>query len=323
MAVDSVCANGHRGPVDPTGNATCALCDAAVKALCPNGHPTALGSRFCGTCGAPVLSLSEVVPSAQAPNEPTVPAGVPPVGPDVAGPPAATFASTGEAEGPTSPQGRKGPSRTVLVSVIAVIAVLILGGIGLLLMKSSSSSKETSATATTGGKHAPGPSTTTTTAAPSTTQTTINLAAHQEAQLLSNLLGQSSGDRTAVIGATQAIASCGDVYTAVQTLNSAVTSRQNLIQELDGLTVTDIPNGISLAQTLQQAWQASVASDRSYASWGYDEEYNCTPNDTPNSNYQAASGSDQTATNAKTQFSNSWAPIAQQFGLPAYTPAQI
>jgi hypothetical protein len=201
----------------------------------------------------------------------------------------------------------------------------VLGAVGILAFSNGSSSKSTAPAPNKGVKKSgsASPSTTSTTVAPSTTQTTINLAAHQEAQLLSNLLSQSAGDRSAVIGATQAISGCGDVNGAIQTLNSAVTSRQNLIQELDGLTITDIPNGIVLAQTLQQAWQASVASDQSYASWGDDESFNCTPNDTGDSNYQAASGSDQTATNAKSQFSTMWAPIAQQFNLPAYTPAQI
>ena len=324
--VDSICDNGHRKLVEAGGSSTCPDCGAPVRIICPNGHVTPTGSRYCGTCGTSVEALDQLSSfGAYASSEPTgvaqaTPTASVPIAPPVAG---LSMGSPNPAAFPSEPASRG--NRTFLVTAIVVIAIIGVGAVGLLLFGKNSSAKTSPSTTPASVKAVkkPNSSTTSTTTPSSTTQTTVNLAAHQEAQLLSNLLSQSAGDRSAVVAATQTIAACGDVDGAIQTLNTAASSRQSLIQELNGLTVTGIPNGVTLGQTLQQAWQASLAADQSYASWGEDESFDCTPNDTGDSNYQAASGSDQTATNAKTLFSTMWASVAQQFNLPSYSPSQI
>ncbi len=79
-----------------------------------------------------------------------------------------------------------------------------------------------------------------------------------------------------------------------------------------------------MTQSLSAAWQASEEVDQDYASWAGDElSGGCTPNDTADPAYQAASGPNQQATNDKMTFASAWNLIAYTYSLPTYQWNQL
>jgi hypothetical protein len=87
-----------------------------------------------------------------------------------------------------------------------------------------------------------------------------------------------------------------------------------------------VPGGAQLIAALTSAWQASRASDSSYAAWAGDLlQSGCTPGQSSQGdpNWQAAQTSDAQATSAKTQSAALWAPIATAYNLPQYTYSQL
>jgi hypothetical protein len=148
--------------------------------------------------------------------------------------------------------------------------------------------------------------------------------AQQEAKALSVLLYESALERQQVTSATAQIASCGDVAGAQNTLNTAASQRQDLLNELEQVDLAALPNSTSWESDLQTAWQASESSDSSYAAWAQDElNFGCTQDDTSDSNYQTAQNTDQQATSAKETFVRAWDPIAYQYNEPTFTADQI
>lgn len=102
------------------------------------------------------------------------------------------------------------------------------------------------------------------------------------------------------------------------TFQQAASSRQRLLGKL-----AQLPDGSALpAQLIQDltgAWQSSQQADKDFAAWANDENSSgCTPNDSSDANFQAATAPDNQATADKKAFVSQWNPIAGQYGLPAY-----
>ena len=117
---------------------------------------------------------------------------------------------------------------------------------------------------------------------------------------------------------------CGpDLSQDPQIFQSAATSRQKLLSELANLSgLSALP--AQMTQALTDAWQASVQADQDFAAWAQDENsQGCTPNDNSDSNFQAATGPDDRATQYKTTFVNLWNPIASSYGLDGYQEDQV
>lgn len=214
----------------------------------------------------------------------------------------------------TEDQRRSATSRVLITSLALVVIVV---AVGLLIAHSSHTWPFKAAVVVTTSTTTTSTSTTTT----STTSTTIPPS--QAATNLSNLLAQSSGDRSAIVSAVGAISSCQDLGADQQTLDDAAGNRQDLLNSLNALNLSSLPNGSQLMQALVGAWTNSKASDQSYAAWAADEANGCTPNDTTNPNYQKAQGSDSQSTMFKTTFANLWNPIAMQYNLPTVTASTI
>ena len=70
------------------------------------------------------------------------------------------------------------------------------------------------------------------------------------------LLGQSSSDRSAIVGATNDISNCGN-HQDESTLNAAAQSRRLLIAELPQLKTAQLVGADQLISALTSAWQAS------------------------------------------------------------------
>jgi hypothetical protein len=145
----------------------------------------------------------------------------------------------------------------------------------------------------------------------------------QAATRLAALLSSSVSDRAAIDDAYNDVMNCGpNLSQDAGTFQQAVTSRQQLLSQLNGMPgASALP--ASMISSLSQAWQASISADQDFAAWAQDEASGCTPNDTANANYQAANGPDSQATTFKTAFVGQWNPIATQYGLQTYQQDQL
>jgi hypothetical protein len=279
--------------------------ESALSNTCANGHQMRPGDTYCRQCGAPLAprnAMSSVLtPASSAAQQPL--------------PTAAPYTSSAPDKASWT-QGRKG----WIVTIVA-LGVLVLALTTVLLVSSFSKHKSASVPQATNPSSA-----VTHAAAPDTTSTGNSQqgSERQQGQALTDLLSQSSGDRSGVQSATQAIASCGDLVSAEATLNAARLSRQGLLSQLTDSSFSQLPQSAALIGALSSAWQNSAESDGSYAQWAADEQSNgCVPNNTSDSNYQAAQVTDRQATTAKQQFTNMWNPIATSLGLQTWQPSQL
>jgi hypothetical protein len=233
-------------------------------------------------------------------------------------------ASAAPPERPLNIPQRRSP---VLWVSLGGLAVLVLVGIVLLFTLGKTSTppashanqtnaRSTGSTSNTGNTGNYGNS--------GTTSPTQAPSEQSEAQSLSSLLTQSQSDRSAIVGAVDAIASCGDVEGAETTLTQSASNRQSLLSQLQSLDLSALPSSTPLTEDLIGAWNNSIQSDQSYAAWASDELDNgCSDNDTYDSNYQAAQGTDAASTQNKAAFAALWNPIASQYGLPTLTQASF
>jgi hypothetical protein len=136
-----------------------------------------------------------------------------------------------------------------------------------------------------------------------------------EAKELDALLTQSASTRAGVQAAIVDAGGCGSSTAQdADALVSAATARNDLVTQLQGLALTDLPHSAALESDLTQAWQAAAASDMSYSEWAQDISDNgCGVGQ--DSSYQAAQVTDQTATAQKKAFLALWNPIASRFHL--------
>ncbi len=184
------------------------------------------------------------------------------------------------------------------------------------------------AVATSSGKSTPPAAAPATTVAPppatSSTSTTLSTQALAQGQALTSLLAQSAGSRSQVQAATVAIATCGNLAGAQSLLTAAQASRQALVGQLGLLDLSHLPQSTALVSALTNAWHSSADSDGSYAQWAAHEQSKvCVPNDSGDSQYQAALAADGHASTAKQQFTSLWNPIATSLGLQQWQPNQF
>jgi hypothetical protein len=208
---------------------------------------------------------------------------------------------------------------------IGIGVAVLLGGTAIAIATLSSHPHSNAASGHDANKIVhPAKRTTSTTATTSSTTTSTQALAAQQAAELSGLLTQSASDRSAIVSAVAAIANCGDLEGAEMTLNDSATSRQSLLNQLQGLTLNALPNNNELTEYLITAWNNSLASDQSYSDWAGDEiNDGCTVNDNSDSNYQAAQVTDAQSTSNKSSFAAVWNPIATSYGLPTVTTASF
>lgn len=168
------------------------------------------------------------------------------------------------------------------------------------------------------------PSFTTPTPSAATSQSSAAISEQQAATSLAMLLTVSVSDRTAVVDAVNDISSCGSgLSQSLQTLNSAVSSREQLLNQLAHLPGrSNLPP--ALVTDLTKAWHADVAADQAYGHWASDEiTQGCVPNDTSDPGFQATVTPNQQATIYKEAFINKWNPIATHYGLATYQPGRL
>jgi len=219
---------------------------------------------------------------------------------------------------------RRGPSGWVLAMIVALV-VLVAGGAGAAVVVlgrhgGSGSSPVVRRSSSVGARQASGASTPSTSTSTSTSTTVVSVAA-QQAGVLSQLLGASGTQRSELITAVTELTNCQDVTQATSTIESVYQGRQSLVDQLNGLNLSALPDAPTLVQTLTAAWDDSATSDQCYAALGNDlEGETCTAAAVSSDpNLAAATAADASSTDAKQQFVAAWNPIAASYGLPQQT----
>lgn len=161
------------------------------------------------------------------------------------------------------------------------------------------------------------------TTSPRTTSPTLTSdASRQQASALDELLDRSAINRRAVATATGQINRCTNLSGAQRELSQAATNRQALVRDLNNMDLSALPGGETLGVDLEDAWDASALSDRSYASWAVEaQDAGCPPGGPAprTSSHAAAQSTDQIATESKEAFVSLWNPIASDYGLTQRT----
>ena len=193
---------------------------------------------------------------------------------------------------PVPAQSRRTGRGRIAAVVIAAILVLALAGGLVYVLRSKNNTTANSATATTlssTGFHSTTPTTTHRATTHRATTTTTAPSEQVAAQGLATLLTQSVADRSDINAASNDVTSCGfESRPGCAGLRQCRELRQQLITQLSTLSgASMLPP--TMIQDLTNAWQASAQVDDDYASWANDESSRgCTPNDTADPNYQAA-----------------------------------
>jgi hypothetical protein len=302
------------------------------------------GAKFCKNCGRSVSTAEDSPPPSDVtastpiqhlepspPVEKTTPVQVvPSVTQPQAQPPTPALSTQASVESGERYSNLKSAKWVIVAGLVAVI--VIVGVVAFLLHSGSSPTNATvsysSQPSTTVIPRTTLPRTTLPRrATSSSTSTTIAAeSASQEASKINFLLAGSSNDRNEIVSATNDISNCGNLSQDESTLESAAQSRQLLLNELPKLQTSLLTGSAQLIAALTSAWQASKASDSSYAAWAGDLlQAGCTPGQSGEGdpNWQAAQTSDTQATSAKTQSASLWAPIATAYGFPQYTYSQL
>ncbi len=126
---------------------------------------------------------------------------------------------------------------------------------------------------------------------------------------LEGFLGQSALGRQQVVGAIHGATQCKlGRAAAVAEINRVERNRQSLLQAVAALNVPDENAAIRASDLLQQAIQASIATDEYYRDWLVDRG-SCVPGARPG--LKALLAADAEATRAKKQFVAAFNPLAR------------
>lgn len=150
--------------------------------------------------------------------------------------------------------------------------------------------------------------------------------ARQQAAALNELLDRSALQRDRVATATGQIERCEGLSAARQDLLDAAAGRQSLVNELNQMDLSDLPDNQRLSVDLEDAWDASADSDRNYADWAQQSQATGCPPGGPaprTAAHRAAQSTDQLASESKESFVELWNPIGSAYDLPERTAREI
>ena len=140
---------------------------------------------------------------------------------------------------------------------------------------------------------------------------------------LASYLSQSAAVRPNVSNAVNGVQGCTvSPADGETTIEQAITTRQNILQGLQTLSVGALPNGAQLVSALKTAMQNSLDADNDYHAWMADlvsSGTSCGSNPNQDSNYTDAVTADSASTTSKEAFVNLWNPMAPTYGQPTYS----
>ncbi|CAL9505465.1 hypothetical protein [Streptomyces sp. enrichment culture] len=220
------------------------------------------------------------------------------------------------------PAGRGGGGRTgsrvpLLAAVGVGIAVVGVGAGALLGGGGGSDDDE-------GDRNQPVSATAPASTRPSPTPTVD--PARQQAVELDKLLAHSGESRTTVINAVADVKECKDLAKAAKDLRDAAGQRNQLVTDLEALSVDKLPDHQALTTALTKAWKASAAADNHYAAWADQTagKRGCRKGQARTTGRtQAGNRASGTATAEKGKAARLWNTIAKQYGLTERQPTQL
>ncbi|MBV9662458.1 MAG: hypothetical protein JOZ37_00725 [Actinobacteria bacterium] len=168
------------------------------------------------------------------------------------------------------------------------------------------------------------PTTVATTGAPGST--VPRLSDRDVAQHFEGLLERNNGARAQVTSSVQTVSSCsGDPIQEHNALGGVINGRRQLVDELNNLDVSALPEGGNLKSNLVQAWQASIAADIHFQDWMTAvSERGCTRNGVNSGpEWDAANASSIQATQFKQNFSSVWSQVAPRYGLRTWAENEL
>ncbi|HEV2258979.1 MAG TPA: protein kinase [Streptosporangiaceae bacterium] len=219
---------------------------------------------------------------------------------------------------PAGPQRRGTGRRGVLIAVAAVVVLAAVGAVAFLAGKG----KPTTAT-NAGNVAGVSPSVTSPAVSPSASSAPSQLPGAAAMATLASYLSQSAAVRPTVQNAINAVQACSESPSdAETTIGHAITTRQNILQGLQTLSVGTLPNGPQLVSALRTAMQNSLNADNDYHAWMADlvsSGNTCGSNPNQDSNYVNGGTASSDATTSKNAFLSLWNPMAPTYGQQTYT----
>jgi serine/threonine protein kinase len=225
--------------------------------------------------------------------------------------------------------GRPGePHRTGRRGVlIAVAAVVVLAAVGVVAFVAGKGRPPAASNA--GNVLAASPTATSPARSPSVSSSSsvssppTQLPGAAAMATLGSYLSQSAAVRPAVQDAINGVQACSESPASAEAaLQQAITTRQNILQDLQTLSVTGLPNGPQLVSAFTTAMQNSLNADNDFHAWLADLVTSgtaCGSDPNQDSNYVAAGNADTASTTSKNAFLNLWNPMAPDYGQQTYT----
>jgi serine/threonine protein kinase len=219
------------------------------------------------------------------------------------------------------PQRRGTGRRGVLIAVVTVVVLAAVGAVAFLAGKG----KPTTA-ANAGNVTGASSSVTSTAASPSVSPSSSSSSQPPGTAAMATLasyLGQSAAVRPTVQAAISNVQNCSEKpSTAAATIQQAITTRQGILQGLQTVSVSGLPNGTQLVSALTTAMQNSLNADTDYHAWMADlvnTGNTCGSNPNQDSNYVNGGTASSDATTSKNAFLSLWNPMAPTYGQQTYT----
>lgn len=109
-------------------------------------------------------------------------------------------------------------------------------------------------------------------------------------------------------------------------MRQAVSARQRIVTELQGLSPAGVPSGAQLISTLASAMRNSVDADQHYQKWMADfaaAGSPCGSDPSRNPNFTAGQEASVQATADKNAFLRLWNPLAPRYGQRTYSATEF
>jgi serine/threonine protein kinase len=140
---------------------------------------------------------------------------------------------------------------------------------------------------------------------------------------LGSYLARSASVRPTIQAAVNGVQGCSESPESGEaTLQHAIDTRQDILNALPTLSVSELPSGTQLVSTLTTTMQDSIAADKDYQSWTKDLASSgspCGSDPRQDPHYAAAVNVSGAATTAKNAFVAIWDPMAPRYGQPVYS----
>ena len=219
------------------------------------------------------------------------------------------------------PQRRGTGRRGVLIAVVAVVVLAAVGVVAFLAGKAKPTTQTNA-----GNVAGVSPSVTSPAASPSVSPSSSSPSQPPGTAAMATLasyLRQSAAVRPTVQAAINNVQNCSESPShAEATVQQAITTRQGILQGLQTLSVSGLPNGTQLVSALTTAMQNSLNADNDYHAWMADlvsSGNTCGSNPNQDSNYVNGGTASSDATTSKNAFLSLWNPMAPTYGQQTYT----